>query len=114
MSTRVRWSTVALYVPLVVVALNGVGVADKRDALGVEQARADLEFDSVPLSIVEADCLDLAIAGERPGQAGGGVLAAGKQDERARRHGSNCTTLHAGSGVGVAVTVALGRRFYWV
>jgi len=39
-----------------------------------------IELDAVALAVVEADGLDVLEALERPGEAGGRVLAAGKKD----------------------------------
>jgi len=39
------------------------------------------KFDHMPLAVVETDRLDVRIAIKRPGQAGGGVLSSGKEDE---------------------------------
>ena len=59
---------------------GGQGLADRLPAV---------EFDGVPLAVAEADRLHMGIAGERPGQAGRGVLPAGEQDQSVvgRDHG---------------------------
>ena len=41
-----------------------------------------VELDAVALAVVEADGLDMAVSVERPGEAGGAVLAAREQDQR--------------------------------
>ena len=45
-----------------------------------ERARC-IEFDAMALAIVEADRLDVLETLQRPGQAGGGILPAGKQHQ---------------------------------
>src|SRR4029077_4153648 len=50
-----------------------------------------VEFDSVPLAIVEADRLDELMAIERQGKTGRRILAAGKQHQRAA--GGHCEAL---------------------
>ena len=47
----------------------------------VEQAVAAVELDGVALAVVEAQRLHAREAAERPGEAGGGILAAGKQHQ---------------------------------
>ena len=54
--------------------------ANACDALA--HARTHLELDAVALAVVEADGLDTGEALERPGEADGGILPAGKQHER--------------------------------
>jgi hypothetical protein len=76
-----------------------------------------VEFDFVPLAIVEADCLDEHMAIERQGKTGRRILAAGKQYKRAA--GRHCEALanpvSSGSktrncnGKEVAFTSALSR-----
>ena len=46
------------------------------------QARPHVELDRMALAVVEADGLHAREAFQRPGQADGGILPAGKQDER--------------------------------
>ena len=46
-------------------------------------AGAAVELDAMALAVVEADGLDARVARERPGQAGGGILAAGEQHQGA-------------------------------
>ena len=50
-------------------------------AMRLAHARPHVELDPVPLAVVEADGLDAREALERPGQAHGGILPAGEQDE---------------------------------
>src|SRR5438552_13360362 len=47
-----------------------------------QQALAACEFDRVTLAIVEAERFDMRKALQGPGQAGGGILSAGKQHQR--------------------------------
>src|SRR5260370_9001136 len=47
----------------------------------LDHAGADVEFDPVALAVVEADRLDVRKPVERPGQAGGRILAAREQDQ---------------------------------
>ena len=60
--------------------------AREAGAQSVQHERPHLEFDGVPLSVVEPDRLDLAVAVERPGEAGGGILTSGEQHESPRMH----------------------------
>ncbi len=53
----------------------------KARAQRVEHARARVKFDHMALAIVETHRLDGLKSVERPGEAGGGILAAGKKDE---------------------------------
>ena len=48
----------------------------------VEQPVAAVELDGVALAVVEAQRLHARKAVQRPGEAGGGILAAGKQHQR--------------------------------
>ena len=58
-----------------------------RKALGNGGAHAApaLEFDGVPLAVVEADRLHAGVALQSVAQAGRGILAAGEQDQSAGR-----------------------------
>ena len=57
-----------------------------RARAGARRTRgARVQFDAVALAVVEADGLDALEALERPGQADGGILPAGEQDEGAVR-----------------------------
>ena len=44
-----------------------------------------IELDAMALSVVEGDGLDVLEAVERPGEAGGGILAAGEQHQGGTR-----------------------------
>src|SRR5690606_6427678 len=46
------------------------------------QGGAAVQLGPMALAIVEAQGLHVAVLGQRPGQAGGGILAARKQDQR--------------------------------
>ena len=46
------------------------------------QRRAPFEFDAVTLAIIEADGFDARETRQRPGEAGRGILPAGKKHER--------------------------------
>ena len=50
-------------------------------AQGLPHLQPGLQLDAMPLAIVERDGFDTLVLVERVGQAGGGVLAAGKKDE---------------------------------
>ena len=62
-------------------------VAQARAPAGVERGKrlahagAAIELDAVALAVVEADGLDVRVPRERPREAGGGILAAGKQHQ---------------------------------
>ena len=68
-------------------SVDQVVVAEPRFPAGVERghavadARAQIELDRVALAVIEADRLDPGEALKRPGEADGGVLPAGEQDE---------------------------------
>src|SRR3954469_26021317 len=49
------------------------------------KARSTIQFHAVSLTIVEAKCLDLAETLQRPGEAGGAVLPAAEEHQRALR-----------------------------
>ena len=40
---------------------------------------ATLQFDCMPLAVLETDSFHAAVMRQRPGQTGGGILASGKQ-----------------------------------
>ena len=48
---------------------------------------ASIELEAMTLPVVKADRLDVLVALERPGEAGGGVLPAGEKDESALPRG---------------------------
>ncbi len=52
---------------------------------------AAVQLDAVALAVVEADGLHLGVAVQRPGQAGGGVLAAGEQHQGVAGVGQGCS-----------------------
>src|SRR3954464_6795722 len=56
---------------------------------------ANLELDAVALAVIEADGLHQGVALERPGEARGGILPAGKENQggrSAQRAGSDALT----------------------
>jgi hypothetical protein len=60
------------------------------------QSRANREFDSVPLAIVETDRLHPREAFKRPGEANGGILPARKKDKRCigfKGHGKDTVSI---------------------
>src|SRR5690606_20917750 len=65
------------------------------------QRGTTVQFGTVALAVVEADGLDVAAMRQRPGQAGGGILPAGKQDQGAA----------GGPGRAHAVAGRASRRF---
>jgi hypothetical protein len=69
-----------------VVFAESVRPAREAGAQPLQHERPHVEFDGMPLSVVEPDRLDLAVAVERPREAGGGVLSAGEQHEGPRMH----------------------------
>ena len=54
-----------------------------------QQQGSHVEFDPVPLTVVEAQRFDTLVLIERLGQASGRILAAGKQDKCSGVHGEN-------------------------
>ena len=48
----------------------------------IEHLQSAIEFNRMALTVSEGDSLDMLIALEGPGQAGGRVLAAGKKNKR--------------------------------
>src|SRR5690606_20833829 len=48
-----------------------------------QYVQACLQFNAVALAVIEGDGFDVGIARQRPGQAGGGVLATGEEDQGA-------------------------------
>ena len=48
----------------------------------LQHGKPRIEFDAVFLAVVKSDRLDMVIAAQRPGQAGGGVLTTGEEHER--------------------------------
>ena len=60
------------------------------------QSRANLEFDGMPLAIVETDRLHPREAFKRPGEANGGILPARKKDKRCigfKGHGKDTVSI---------------------
>ena len=60
------------------------------------QSRANREFDSVPLAIVETDRLHPREAFKRPCEANGGILPARKKDKRCigfKGHGKDTVSI---------------------
>ncbi len=62
---------------------EAVGPSRKCPRHCVAKPFATFEFDSVPLAIIEAQRLNRFVTFERPGEARGGILAAGKQHQSA-------------------------------
>lgn len=67
--------------------VDDVVTAEPRSPFRIDagDARADqlaaIHLDRVPLAVREADGLDMLVAGQRPGQAGRGILTARKEDD---------------------------------
>jgi len=66
-----------------VVVAEAAGPRGNRACNGLAKPFAAFEFDAVPLTVIEADRFDSLLTIERPGEARGGFLAAGKQHESA-------------------------------
>ena len=56
-------------------------------AISIVNKRPGKQFGAMALAVIEAHRLDTVEARKRPCQAGGGILAAGKQNDCAGRHG---------------------------
>ena len=59
---------------------------------GLTELRAAFQLDAMPLAVSKTQRLDMAVAGQRPRQARGGILPAGEQDERLCRIIFRCQT----------------------